>query len=494
MAYERVNWQSGTKVSDGYVEIDGTQHTVNPPVYSGSTPVNPATLNIMDEGIDENSKMLNGKLTVENITLDKIEFKNKFDKNTITENSIIDLDGSEVSGKSGWCATDFIPIKANTKYVYQGITNQGSEKYSAYYDSNKQFISYFRQETGINKRITTPNGAQYIRFSMLISDIDAFQLELGEWSTEYSSYKELTFGGNLGINGSDKVGMVKWYAGPTAPEGYLICDGSAISRTEYSDLFATIGTFYGSGDGSTTFNIPNVEGRVIAGLDHNDTDFDTLGETLGEKTHTLTIEELPGMVTVRKNKDNGSGNNNWSQISGWGNYQNSSTGDLVNQPYSIIQPTIVLNAVIKAYEETPTLANVVDNLNGNSTTDAPSVHAVNEIINNLNNYSNEEIIVGTFFDKPKYRKCFKINGSLSTISTGISDMEDLVDLRILVKDTSNGYWRPIPWTFNDSSYNSSFTGGVIISSTGNSIIFQAGNGLTNTSKYIAILEYTKTTD
>lgn len=191
MAYERVNWQPGTKVSDPYVEVDGKQGTYTPAVYSGSTPCNPTTLNIMDEGIEENSKLLNGKLTVEEITLDKIELKNKFNKETVVEDSIIDLDGSVVSGKSGWCASDFIPVKANTKYVYQGITNQGSEKYSAYYDSNKQFISYFTQETGFNKRITTPNGACYVRFSMLSSDKEDFQLELGEWSTEYTSYKEL---------------------------------------------------------------------------------------------------------------------------------------------------------------------------------------------------------------------------------------------------------------------------------------------------------------
>lgn len=191
MAYQRVNWQSGTKVADGYVEINGTKHTTVQPQYSGSTPINPTSLNIMDEGIEENSKLLNGKLTVEEITLDKIELKNKFNKKTVVEDSIIDLDGSVVSGKSGWCASDFIPVKANTKYVYQGITNQGSEKYSAYYDSNKQFISYFTQETGFNKRITTPDGTCYVRFSMLSSNKEDFQLELGEWSTEYTPYKEL---------------------------------------------------------------------------------------------------------------------------------------------------------------------------------------------------------------------------------------------------------------------------------------------------------------
>lgn len=173
-------WNSKSDFSGDYEDLD------NKPTIPNIT--QQQILNI-----DRNTDMLNGKMTIESITADKLECKNKFNKSTIIEDSIIDLDGSVVSGYSGWCASDFIPIKANTKYVYQGITNQGSEKYSAYYDSNKQFISYFRQETGINKRITTPNGAQYIRFSMLTSDKDTFQLELGDYSTEYETYKEIIY-------------------------------------------------------------------------------------------------------------------------------------------------------------------------------------------------------------------------------------------------------------------------------------------------------------
>lgn len=62
-----------------------------------------------------------------------------------------------------------------------------------------------------------------------------------------------TVGGNLvGL----KPGFVCPFAGTTAPDGWLICDGSAISRTTYADLFAVIGTTYGEGDGNTTFNLP----------------------------------------------------------------------------------------------------------------------------------------------------------------------------------------------------------------------------------------------
>ena len=62
------------------------------------------------------------------------------------------------------------------------------------------------------------------------------------------------------------VGSVTWYAGAGTPENYLLCDGSAVSCTNYADLFAVIGTAYGAGDGSTTFNLPLLtDGRFIEG-------------------------------------------------------------------------------------------------------------------------------------------------------------------------------------------------------------------------------------
>lgn len=88
-------------------------------------------------------------------------------------------------------------------------------------------------------------------------------------------------------------GSVSAYAGISVPGGWLHCDGSAIDRTIYADLFAAIGTTFGSGDGETTFNIPNLRGRNIIGLNSSDADFDALGETGGEKRHTLTIAEMP---------------------------------------------------------------------------------------------------------------------------------------------------------------------------------------------------------
>ena len=100
------------------------------------------------------------------------------------------------------------------------------------------------------------------------------------------------------INGEQNTagspaGEIKQYAGDTAPNGYLLCQGQAVSRTTYADLFNVISTKYGVGDGSTTFNLPDLRGRVPVGLSPSDNDFKTLGSKGGEKAHTLTVQEMP---------------------------------------------------------------------------------------------------------------------------------------------------------------------------------------------------------
>ena len=84
------------------------------------------------------------------------------------------------------------------------------------------------------------------------------------------------------------AGMLTMTAANTAPSGWMLCNGSAVSRTTYADLFAAIGTTYGVGDGSTTFNIPDLRSRVPVGADSSQTEFDALGETGGVKSVTLT--------------------------------------------------------------------------------------------------------------------------------------------------------------------------------------------------------------
>lgn len=87
-------------------------------------------------------------------------------------------------------------------------------------------------------------------------------------------------------------GTIHDYGGDTAPTGYLMCDGSAVSRTTYAALFAVIGTKFGAGNGSTTFNLPP-KGRIYINRDSADTDLDTVGEMGGGKTVSITTGNLP---------------------------------------------------------------------------------------------------------------------------------------------------------------------------------------------------------
>ena len=104
---------------------------------------------------------------------------------------------------------------------------------------------------------------------------------------------------NLIVNDSVPIGAIQAYGGASAPTGWLICDGSAVSRTTYSELFAAIGTTYGAGDGSTTFNLPDFRGRTAIGADPNNQSTATghtahaLGQKGGEEKHTLSIAEMP---------------------------------------------------------------------------------------------------------------------------------------------------------------------------------------------------------
>lgn len=114
-------------------------------------------------------------------------------------------------------------------------------------------------------------------------------------------------------------GQISLYGGAVAPQGWAFCDGAPVSRVNFPDLFAVIGTQYGAGDGTTTFNLPNLKGRVAVGLDAAQTEFDTLAKQGGAKTHVLTTAELPAhthTVLAYKGKDDSNFTGNTGRLQG----------------------------------------------------------------------------------------------------------------------------------------------------------------------------------
>lgn len=152
------------------------------------------------------------------------------------------------------------------------------------------------------------------------------------------------------------IGGIIAFDSDTIPKGWLLCDGRAVSRTKYAELFKAIGTKHGSGDGSTTFNLPNPKGRTLVGKDSTDTDFNTLGKTGGEKTHTLTVSELPShshIINSFRQYETGSstdssklGRTTTGADGGSSTIATGGTGE--NEAHNNLQPYMTTNFIIKA--------------------------------------------------------------------------------------------------------------------------------------------------
>lgn len=233
------------------------------------------------------------------------------------------------------------------------------------------------------------------------------------------------------------IGAIIPYSSDNVPENWLLANGQAVSRTDYNHLFSIIGTTYGEGDGSTTFNLPNLCGRVVVGQDENDTDFDEIGKMVGEKKHTMTLEELvqhyhnDGVRTNSLFGEEGTGQASCTVAIDKTQGTTSSTGG--SKPFNIVQPSIVCNYIIKANQSAGIVANVLD-VNSNSNKDIYSCN----YINNLNTFSTAETKVGTWIDgKDIYRKVLFIselnNDNIdTTISHNIQNLGQVTDVRGVV--------------------------------------------------------------
>lgn len=160
---------------------------------------------------------------------------------------VLDADGGQAAGVTG--ADSRTTPAPTTSYTFTGLTNGFTYKF----------------------RVAARNAAGTGPFA----DVSALQLQ------------------------ALPAGLVAPFASSTVPAGWLEAAGQAVSRSTYADLFAVIGTQYGAGDGSTTFNLPDMRGLAAVQLDAAQTEFDVLGETGGTRTEALTQAQMPSHTHVQ---------------------------------------------------------------------------------------------------------------------------------------------------------------------------------------------------
>ena len=138
------------------------------------------------------------------------------------------------------------------------------------------------------------------------------------------------------------------HGGSSAPTGWLLCDGTAVSRTTYAALFTIVGTTYGTGNGSTTFNLPDIRGRAPIGAGQGSGLTNRgLAATGGAETHTLSIAEMPAHThNYTRGVDNNAGSNFATPASA-ATAAETTTSTGGGGAHNNMQPFLVLNYIIK---------------------------------------------------------------------------------------------------------------------------------------------------
>ena len=185
------------------------------------------------------------------------------------------------------------------------------------------------------------------------------------------------------------IGAIIEYGTTTAPTGWLVCDGSYVSKTEYSELYSAIGDAFLNGGTAPSgkFRLPDLKGRVPVGYNSSDNDFKPIGKTGGEKKHLLILNELPSQTVSGYCADD---KKSWA-TGAFGDYSSAAyptnvvnasgrgTGD---QPHNNLQPYQVVCYIIKAKQSAGVVAQVETSAS-NSNTNVYSCKYVNDTLSNL---------------------------------------------------------------------------------------------------------------
>lgn len=312
------------------------------------------------------------------------------------------------------------------------------------------------------------------------------------------------------------IGAQVAFGGTTIPTNWLECNGQAVSRETYKDLFSVIGTYYGEGDGSTTFNLPDKRSRKSVGRDTSDTDFDTVGKTGGEKEHVLTINEMPehhhaGIKYSNYNQwltsetgSNGNtiglpfntGGNPLNSVKSNENLQYSTDQRGGSQAHNNEDPYEVDCWIIKCANSIGLVGEVTSDINDTNSASAPNAKTVKDYVDNkvVDVYSTDEIKTNKVWidGKPIYRKVINMgdlpSNSSKIINHNIKNIDFVTSISGLGVTSTNHY--NIPFSPNEAMFS-----GLSVSMRASSTeISVSVNKTVSGHTVYGIMEYTKTTD
>lgn len=273
------------------------------------------------------------------------------------------------------------------------------------------------------------------------------------------------------------IGGIIAFASDTIPNGWLLCDGSVVSRTTYSELFNAIGLNYVE-DGvewldEERFPLPNVKGKTVVGKDSTDTDFNELGKTGGEKTHTLTVDEMPSHkheLIVNKQQ----GGVNAALQPTWGTaFSSTDSGSVLatggDQPHNNLQPHIVTNFIIKAKNTVVVKGDVIQETDTASETNVYSAKAIDNKLK-TNVITGQEVATNEYEDgKQVFAKKINIgslpNATRKTVQTGLSNVK-VIKLHGIARDSSIQIPLPFVYTELPSCIGIMFVNGSLYINTG----------------------------
>jgi len=294
----RVMFQTSTVNGATRVEAipNGTGTTCNLAAYNNSDPTNASAARLTATSADARvESIITGTGTYLPLTL----YTNGSERMRIDSSGNVGIGtASPVAGYR----LNVVNDSGNSQQLIRAGTNYNST------------IAFGDQDSSTSGQLIYAHNGDYMAFNTNASERMRITanggVAFGGASNYGTSGQVLTSNGDAaptwGTVSGTPSGSVVAFAGSSAPSGWLLCSGAAVSRTTYAALFAVIGTTYGAGDGSTTFNLPDMRGRSAFGVDNmggtaanritsggSGITGTTLGAAGGAETVTLTSSQMP---------------------------------------------------------------------------------------------------------------------------------------------------------------------------------------------------------